>query len=160
MPGSRSIPVSEKHGINPCMEICARCGKDTGSLLLAGRTHEYWCRDCKIKIYAQKPACPHAEKGERHDMERKRSDVEMPRHIKSGALCDDCEKEADEHAKVVVDGGVYFRCRDCKISGVVKADSLLAADVRKQHGIAAPEPCGVEFDKTWCPKCGPNPVEG
>lgn len=154
-----SIPVSKEHGVNPCIEICAHCGKDTGNLLLAGKTNEYWCRDCKVNVYSQKPSCPRAGKGERHDVELKRSDVEMPHKIQSGALCDDCTKKSEEHDKVIADGGVAFGCKDCHISGVIKASAPLAAAVRKQLGIAAPKPCGVEFDKNNCPKCGPNPVE-
>ena len=32
-----SIKVSEKHGVNPSMEVCFICGQDTGAILLLGR---------------------------------------------------------------------------------------------------------------------------
>lgn len=32
-----SITLSEKHGLNPSIEVCFICGEDTGSLLLFGR---------------------------------------------------------------------------------------------------------------------------
>lgn len=31
------ITISEKHGLNPSIEACFICGKDTGSILLFGR---------------------------------------------------------------------------------------------------------------------------
>lgn len=32
-----SIKVSEKHGVNPSIGICAFCGKESGEVLLLGR---------------------------------------------------------------------------------------------------------------------------
>lgn len=33
----RSIPVSEKYGVNPSMGVCFWCGQDDGTILLLGR---------------------------------------------------------------------------------------------------------------------------
>lgn len=32
-----SIPLSPKHGVNPCMPVCAFCGEDTGEIALLGK---------------------------------------------------------------------------------------------------------------------------
>ena len=34
---SRGIRLSEKHGVNPTMGICAFCGKETGEIALLGK---------------------------------------------------------------------------------------------------------------------------
>lgn len=34
---SKSIRVSEKHGVNPTLGICAFCGKETGEIALLGK---------------------------------------------------------------------------------------------------------------------------
>lgn len=34
---SKGIRVSEKHGVNPTLGICAFCGKETGEIALLGR---------------------------------------------------------------------------------------------------------------------------
>jgi len=59
------------------------------------------------------------------------------------------------HKSEVEKGGVYFRCKDCGVNGVIKAGVPFAEDVRKHHNLPAPAPCGVEFTKdTGCPRCG------
>lgn len=59
--------------------------------------------------------------------------------------------------KIISEGGIYWRCADCGMHGVIKAEFKLAKLVRKASGIAT-GPCGYEFTKEDCPKCGPNPV--
>ena len=74
-----------------------------------------------------------------------------------GGLCPACEKELEEHAEVVKQGGVYWKCVDCPAEGVIRGTSDFAKAVRATHGIAAPEPCGVRFEagiEPLCPMCG------
>ena len=33
----KGITISEKHGLNPSIEVCFICGKDTGNILLFGK---------------------------------------------------------------------------------------------------------------------------
>lgn len=33
----KEITISEKHGLNPSLEVCFICGEDTGSILLFGK---------------------------------------------------------------------------------------------------------------------------
>jgi len=71
-----------------------------------------------------------------------------------GGLCDACK----EQIQIVKDGGVFFKCKDCGANGAIKKDAPLAKAVRKQMGIEAPEPCGVEFTKKDCPVCSVQEV--
>ena len=58
------------------------------------------------------------------------------------------------HEALVADGGVYWRCKKCGLSGVIVARSELAIAVRKKMGIEPPEPCGLEYtEEEPCPMC-------
>lgn len=59
-------------------------------------------------------------------------------------LCDDCQKEIREHQQIVADGGVYFRCLQCKAEGVIKPNEF-TKHVRESQGIFPPHPLGIEF---------------
>jgi hypothetical protein len=154
-----SIPISQKHGVNPALIICAQCGKETGALVLPGQVNRYSCADCgekNIFLHRAGDGCPNCKN--KHDrLTRTATDVEMPRHIRNGDLCDACAKKQEEMRAVVRDGGVYWKCKDCGSNGAIKADAKLAVHVRAEMKIQAPAPCGVEFCKEdFCPVCGPN----
>jgi len=51
---------------------------------------------------------------------------------------------------VVADGGVYWRCRDCKAEGVIKKNEF-TEKVRRYYELYNGEPCGVELTKENCP---------
>ncbi len=161
MSGSKDpgIPVSEKHGINPSLVVCIRCGQDTGEIVLPGKVNRYSCSDCgKENLYLQNAThgCPDCKKGNA-TLTRMNSDVEVPKKVSMGTFCEKCEKEVAEHRKVVEDGGIYWECKDCKSNGVIKGDAELAKIVRKNAKIYPPKPCGIQFTKEeMCPVCGPN----
>jgi hypothetical protein len=76
----------------------------------------------------------------------------------ANGLCDDCEKELIEFKSIVENGGIYFRCAQCKADGVIKLNdntrSLIEEVREKQFGRDDPEwmskAVGIEFDKcSW-----------
>lgn len=69
-------------------------------------------------------------------------------------LCDACEKEDAKMKAIVDEGGIYFRCLNCKAEGAIMyaADTKELIDkVRKVSGIAKGA-VGIEFHH--CQNCG------
>ena len=151
--------LNKTRGVNPFLTICARCGGETSELVLVGADDGvYECNACHRTIVGlpkgiECPSCRH-----RQSWVKKRTLLEGER-LPSSQPCDTCKKEIEEHAKIVAEGGVYFRCADCKKQGVIKASAPLTRAVREKMKIPPPKPCGVEFSKANCPECGPNPVK-
>lgn len=68
------ITLSEKHGLNPSLEVCLACGKDMGIVMFG-----------KLK-----------------------DDVEAPKQVCLGHLCDECTaKFKSEHKKVLLETTEY-----------------------------------------------------
>jgi rubrerythrin len=63
---------------------------------------------------------------------------------------------------VVKAGGIYWRCNNCRRSGVIGADSELAKSIRLTSKTPAPEPIGIDFNPEQCPVCSGKvkPKEG
>ena len=137
---------------NPRAAYCPRCGGDAPGLVMIGAEDQVsQCVYCDINLYGftSNQQCPNCY---RHDgiifVRRLEDHEKVP-----GSPCDTCLEEIREHAEIVAAGGVYFRCLKCKRSGVIKQNAL-STQVRDEHGIAAPAPCGVEFNEDeLCPKC-------
>ena len=154
-----SLPLHKTKGINPHMTICSRCGEDGRDILLLGVHDKKWrCSSCDtINLSAGMPRecgscksrCGFTSEGEVGEFEK----------LVTG-LCDKCAKDLKEFDKIVSEGGIYWRCKDCSATGVIRGDSPFAKAVRKEMGIAAPKPAGVEFSNKDCPSCGPNAVKG
>ena len=109
------------------LDVCANCGESVGVVL-----------------------------GMRSGMVLKREDgsaIEEHEKVSTGGLCDPCAKLQEEQKTIVDAGGIYFKCRDCGSEGAIRKTASICADVRAKLDIPAPEPCGVEFDKTNCPAC-------
>ena len=90
MSGSKDpgIPISQKHGVNPSLVVCIRCGEDTGEIVLPGKINRYSCSDCgEEKLYLQKASngCPKCKKGA-STLTKMNTDVEAP---PKGAHLDD-----------------------------------------------------------------------
>jgi len=145
-----SITLHRERGVNPRLTFCPRCGKEANELVLLG-AHEAIGECCGITVYGG-GRCPKCNRF----TERVGTIGEHDR-LPASQPCDECGAELAEHAKVVAEGGVYFRCTDCNASGVIKATPF-AAEVRKAHGIDAPAPCGVEFTEENCPACASSPA--
>jgi hypothetical protein len=143
-----TIPISRDHGINPSIEICPMCGKETGNIILLGRCNKYICQDCRKFIYssALPKCCPCGSSR----VKLKEVDVKAPMRI-PGRICEDCKKTLEEQGAMVRQGGVYFKCRKCGTTGVIRPGHIISLLTRHKMGICAPKPCGIELED--CPKC-------
>ncbi len=150
---SNSIKLHPEKGLNPIMTFCERC-HESDSIIIAGRAitaaYKGTCPDCETVVYCtsnvldntpreQEAKCPCG----RYLTCTRISDHEP---IPYG-LCQKCQDELAVFEAEVAAGGVYFKCKGCKISGVIKADSELAIRVRQHANIMAPEPVGLEFNE-------------
>lgn len=147
-----NIRLDPERGVNPCLTVCPRCGGESPELLLLGTSdwlHE--CAVCGITNVGPKGQlrCKVDGCGGRLKLIRRLEEYER---LPATEPCDACKAEIDEHKAIVEAGGIYWRCADCKASGVIKSNEF-AAEVRKAHGIDPPDPCGVEFTKENCPAC-------
>ena len=120
--------LHKEHGVNPYLVKCVRCGADTQQIALLG---------------SQVP---------------KPEQIIDGRYIITGDICDECKEEIDKFAEMVKCGGIYWKCKDCHVSGVIKPGPD-ADNIRKEVGIEAPEACGVILSKINCPSCGESTGE-
>jgi hypothetical protein len=146
-----SIQLHPTLGVNPRLEVCCRCGKDTGVVLLGRQDNKFTCEHCHTVSYGSS----HCLKVREH----KGTVAKIGEYEKiPGALCPECEAEKLEHARLVAEGGVYWSCADCGAGGVILPHAALAQEVRAKQNVRPPEPLGVRFNKTTCPRCGPEKV--
>lgn len=61
--------------------------------------------------------------------------------------------DIEKAKETVTKGGIFFRCKDCGAEGAIEASHSMAKVTRKNMGIRAPHPCGIEFTKETCPVC-------
>lgn len=154
------LRLSEKFGVNPVLTYCPRCGGETSELILAGACSVYQCDACKQKIVGKRPKeCPKCHvKGDGYFRRLGEFDGSHDK-LPATEPCEKCKEEIAQHKKIVADGGILWRCRDCNSEGVIRY-SELAHDVRVALKIPPPAPCGVEFSKaTGCPVCGQDAVK-
>jgi NMD protein affecting ribosome stability and mRNA decay len=149
---SGSITLHPEKGVNPRLCFCPRCGEEANELVLLGAKDKVdTCTGCGLVHYggvAFGGACGRCRG--RSFKSRKLEDTER---VPASKLCDKCDAEMLGFKAEVERGGVYFRCTACHAEGVVKAESALAVNVRREAGVEAPAPVGVEFDATTCPQC-------
>lgn len=148
-----SILLHPKLGVNPRLTFCPRCGGETNELLLVGKANKLCrCRHCKMTMLGPPwPAiCPKCRNYPGWEKIRELDEWEK---LPSSKVCDECQKEQEQFAQVVKEGGIYFRCK-CGVEGVVKAGAPLALAIREHANIQPPDPIGVEVET--CPKCKPE----
>jgi DNA-directed RNA polymerase subunit RPC12/RpoP len=140
--------LSKKHGINPCLTICSRCGKETPEILLLGNAQEYECNGCGGKTIGKSPKgkCPHC--GHQTFFKRIGAFDGSDRKLPASELCEDCKKEIEFFTQEIEKGGVPWKCTDCKSEGIIKHDAQFAIDFRKQYPTE-----GFSFSKNNCPVC-------
>lgn len=139
--------LHKEKGLNPKMTYCPRCRKETDEIVLLGnRNNVLTCPWCGTRNYgsttkdscgACKNSLQSAEVKEIGEFER------VP-----GSLCDECQQELKEFDEEVKKGGIYWRCK-CGAMGVIKASSEYAQEVRREAGIPAPSPIGVDLTDCW-----------
>lgn len=136
------IPLHPTRVLDPHLTICTRCGGD-GDALTVG----YIMKKVVDGVTHYAPVNQLVTHDAEHGLTKGGwVDLDEGERVPMG-LCHKCEEEVALHKKIVAEGGIYFRCKECRQVGVIKSSSALSADVRTQLGIEAPKPCGVEFAK-------------
>jgi len=151
-----SIRLHKEKGVNPKLTVCRRCGGKADELMLIGAMdYKDICRECGTVHYGGafnlrtgRKRCQNCD-----SVGFDREPIGEYEKIPASEPCSKCKEELAQHKVEVDKGGIYFKCKDCNRSGVVKADHPLAVDVRKHTKIEAPNPVGIEFDKGNCPVC-------
>jgi DNA-directed RNA polymerase subunit RPC12/RpoP len=157
----RSIPLSQKRGVNPHLTFCPRCHGEANELVLTGSHHQHKCNGTCDTTYfglpknragqttreCQRPGCF----GHLVDQGEIPSETKLP----ASQPCDACKAEIKTFDAEIERGGIPIRCKDCGMRGVIKAEHELAKKVRAQNDGKV---MGLEFSKTDCPKCGPQEV--
>ena len=151
---SGHITLHPQLGVNPRLTFCPQCGGETNELLLLGNTNKvYRCTSSSCNT-------PHVGRPKNGKCQNCGAQVKFDRELGDreklpGSVCDSCQEKNREAEEVVAEGGIFWRCSDCNSSGAIRGSAPLAQAVRKQVGIAPPDPCGVEFSKEeGCPVCG------
>lgn len=158
---TESVILHPEKGLNPRVTVCMRCGKDVGLVLLGKNEKIYRCNKCHIVHIGKPNNSTHFKGG--YDCVRDGCtgtliyERDCADHEKIACeICNDCAKEQEEHAEVVKNGGIYFKCK-CGATGVIKPSCELASLVREKTGIAAPDPVGIELEQ--CPGCQTNETD-
>ena len=74
-------------------------------------------------------------------------------------LCDECDELEQNMRAAVKAGGVYFECKGCGTTGVLRAEAELAIATREHLGKTNGEPCGVEIEACGQKDCTGTVVE-
>lgn len=139
-----SIILHPTKGVNPFLTVCERCGKDIGLILVGRRDKIRQCGGCKQHLigFREMEPCPSCgDRGPHAYVKTLQEGDKLP-----GGLCDECDKEVREHNEIVRQGGVHWKCKECKRGGVIRPSDF-AAKVREAANVPAPNPVGVEFEK-------------
>lgn len=138
------IRLSRKHGVNPHLTTCPRCGKDGDTIILSGWSHKYECGQCH-QIHIGIPDRRECQKCGGNNLI---DQGEPPPEEKFNALCSACEKEIQNIRNEIAAGGVPFQCSACHCEGVIRGTTEFATSWKAEHGKA-----GVDFAGINCPMC-------
>ena len=145
------VMLHPRLGLNPRPTVCPRCGKDGPELILLGAANYVAeCVGCGIQVIGG-GHCPKC-----HSATRKVRDLEEFERL-PGSVCEACREKQRKVDEAVRQGGVYWRCTDCKSSGALReCDFSERVRLTLGKGSRYEGPCGVELSKRDCPVCGPN----
>jgi hypothetical protein len=138
------LTLHSELGINPRRTKCPQCGKAYNELLLLGNRN--WYEECacgnRLIGYSSSEPCPKCHS----DTKRKRIEFEegeiVPTH-----LCEYCRNGIPkEWREALEQGGILFKCKTCKLQGVISGKSKLAEVVRLSAKRPAPLLVGYEFE--------------
>lgn len=150
------IPLHPTRALDPHLTICPICGGKTNSLVI-GYTRKAELPNGKT-VYCtrgQERALRKSlvDSGVLHSYEFDQLEwksLEENEQVPDSEPCKKCKEEIQKEqtvlAEAVAEGGVYFRCLQCKCRGVFTKESNIAVEVRKVSGKEAPEPIGIEFN--------------
>ena len=136
-----NIPISKDGGVEPHMIRCSICKGDNGLSIGVMMQAEFQ----KHIIYCSR--------GEQSKINKQVKEKLIWTHVPADqtyitvGVCDKCiQEEKDTFKAELENGGVYFKCKECGATGMLKGDTQIAQIVREQADVKAPEPCGFEFD--------------
>lgn len=134
-------------GLNPRLTTCPRCAKEGQSILLLGNHDKKGtCPSCGITIIGIGRKCPKCGTDTRSVPRQPIGDTDMIPQI-----CDTCVAEINREQYEVKAGGIFFKCKKCNATGVVRKEVSLAIKVRKELNLKPPLPCGIELSN--CSLC-------
>jgi len=123
-----NIPLHHERGLDPHLCFCQRCGGKTNAItvgvVMKGKSSK------GVHYYQQ------GRRGEvEKSIDEQLSDVvcvEEHERVPDTHNCEKCQTELNEHKRIVEDGGVFFKCKTCDATGVLRAKSQLAIEVRRE----------------------------
>lgn len=152
-----SITLHPEKGVNPKMTYCPQCKGEGRSLILLGNQDKlYQCRCGQNFIGRPDRDCPGCGAHWREVMFLR--NIEEHEKLPDTEPCEACQELNRQTAKMVAEGGVYFRCEKCGSEGAVRPDHPLSIKTREVAGVEPPLACGVKLDE--CPQCEGKEVTG
>lgn len=141
-----SIPVSKERGLDPHQLACQVCGEHYGLTL-----------GVIMRAYDEEGQVAYANRGQTAKCNKDREkhglsyltgweEVKNTHEVLHMGICDACEENQQSIRTAVAEGGIYFKCSKCSITGAIKVDNPIAKAIREGAQIFAPDPIGVEFD--------------
>lgn len=138
-----NIPLTKDGGLDPRLTYCRRCGCEANEIII-GDNRLLKNEQANQTVLAPRNRIRQIAK----DMGWAAGSYSVEK-VPDGPLpatefCDSCKKETAEFEEVVKAGGVYWRCTECTLSGVIRKSDF-ATHIRELSKVAAPEPTGVDF---------------
>jgi len=160
------IPLHPTKGLDPHLMQCPMCGGEANGLTIGHMKKLMFCdkivgyaqvgKTTKVRRDVAKHLTAHNDKiSEGHGHVVTEWDIEVVSLEENEKVfdfepCDKCREkiavEKEAHAKVVAKGGVYWRCEDCSLTGVLRPSDF-TKDVRRSAGVGLTDSCGVQFNR-------------
>lgn len=145
-----SIPLEAgDNPLHPRFMICFICGDETDGLAIgAMRKAELNGKWVYANVGKTSEAvrnlikAGHMEHGERLHWVALEDNEKVP----SAEPCESCMKKIKTERKAIAEGGIFFTCKQCGLKAILSADAPISKRVRKDTGIAAPNPVGLESE--------------
>lgn len=156
-----SLTLDKDGNINPTLTYCPSCGGDTNELLLLGSKNFVYTSDTTGRMYVGMTQTEIFKQDRDAQGPFTKRVLKQGERLPSTSLCDTCETAHKAvHDLVVQEGGIHWRCKQCKSEGGLRGDHALSIRVREQQGDEYTMPdadtgewkqVGVEMDE--CPVC-------
>lgn len=145
------VRMHPEKGVNARPSICPRCDQPGKQVMLGTKDYMALCKACEImslgheKGNSKCPAC-----GKENEVEL----LEIPEEMAIPFICDLCRTDIQTCAKIVKEGGAFWKCEDCGSDGAFTAIHPMTKRARKELGIPTTQPCNIALDKSsGCPVC-------